>query len=360
MQGNGLAKNTNWTLILVSRLKRILTQAKTVIGITLDFVNLFRKDYSAAFRRIASEELAKFVGKGIDLKPITQYLDKRRNIAIFREKTVLEIENTDLTFLQKQIIFSLKKSGYWQGNIYNLFDENQANQLLLKCTESCQILQNKLKQYDYAQINAVTLTPAYISRNPNNWIIYQAGLNEQLLQLIHQYIGLPIGYHGEEIRLIRSNSDKIPDCSGPRSAHLDAEEGQKFSMIKALIYITDVTEENGPFTLYHGTDQKTLTGNKGTLILVDTSKYLHHGMPLRQGERAVLFWTYTSHRPRYPHRCVIWPHSNLAVRKMTANMSLTQQRIARWRECLPLSLCPVNYYPFPGHNFYLGDRNKMV
>ncbi|MDJ0737806.1 MAG: phytanoyl-CoA dioxygenase family protein [Nostocaceae cyanobacterium] len=320
---------------------------------------LLTKDYPAAFRRIAAEEPARFIGKEIDLIPVAEYLDQRRTRALLLEKALLEEEKKKLTDLQKNIILSIQQTGYWQGSIDDLFDEEQANQLISKYAAVYQPLQNKLREYHYDQKNTVTLDPAYISNNPNHWIIYQAGLNENLLQLAHQYIGLPVGYHGAEIRLSRANPNQ-PDDTGPRSPHFDAEEGQKYPMLKAVLYLTDVTEDNGPFTIYHGSEKKPLTGNKGTLILADTSKYLHHGMPLKNGERMAMFLTYTSHRPRYPHRCIIWPHSNLAVRKMTANMNPMQQRAARWRESLPISLCPVSYYPFPGHNFYLGDRNRTV
>ncbi len=323
-------------------------------------ISFFTKDYSAAFRRITAEEPARFVGKEIDFKPIAQYLDRRRSRAVLQEQRVITEEKLKLTTLQKNIITSITINGYWQGNIDDVLDENETNQLISRCTDLYQPLQNKLREYHYNQRSTVTLDPAYISGNPDNWIIYQGGLNEKLLQIAHQYIGLPVGYHGAEVRLSRANSDHTLDSSGPRSPHFDAEEGQKYPMLKAVLYLTDVTEDNGPFTIYDGNEKKLLTGKKGTLILADTSKYLHHGMPLNQGERMVNFWTYTSHRPRYPHRCIIWPHSNLAVRKMTVNMSPIQQRVARWRESLPISLCPVSYYPFPGHNFYLGDRNRTV
>ncbi|CDN12906.1 hypothetical protein RintRC_7508 [Richelia intracellularis] len=167
-----------------------------------------------------------------------------------------------------------------------------------------------------------------------------------------------MGYHGSEIRLSRANLHEI-DNSGPRTPHKDCEEGAIYPMVKAVLSLSDITEDNGPFTIVKNGKTQPLTGRKGTLIMADTSHNLHYGMPLKQREGMVLFWTYSSHRPRYPHRCIIWPHSNRAVRKMTKNMSALQRQAVRWREYFPFVLCPVRYYPFPDHNWFWGDRNFM-
>lgn len=320
--------------------------------------NLFLKDYPAALRRIFAQEPSKLIESEIKSPAISQYLDRRRKNAALIEQQILINESNKLNDIQLHIISSIRKHGYWQGNINNIFDYQEANNLISNCDSAYECLKQNLNQYDYQQINTVTLPPHYISQDSQNWIIYQAGLNEKLLQIAHQYIGLPVGYHGAEIRLSRANPDGL-DITGPKIPHQDCEEGQKYPLLKAILYLSKVTQKNGPFTIIKNTQIKSFVGFKGTLILSDTSQNLHHGMPLINGERMVLFWTYSSHRPRYPHRCVIWPHSNIAVRKMTKNMSLVQQQAARWREYLPFLLCPVRYYPFPGHNFFLGDRNIM-
>ncbi|MDJ0675426.1 MAG: hypothetical protein QNJ36_08625 [Calothrix sp. MO_167.B42] len=321
--------------------------------------NLFLKDYPAALRRIVAQEPSKLIESEIKLPQITKYLDKRRENAALIEQEILVNQRKKLTETQIHIISSIRKYGYWQGKINNIFDHQEANNLISRCDSAYEFLEQNLSQYDYHQSNTVTLPPHYISRDYQNWIIYQAGLNEKLLQIAHQYIGLPVGYHGAEIRLSRANPDGL-DITGPKTPHQDCEEGKKYPLLKAVLYLNNVTQRNGPFTIIKNSQIKPFVGFKGTLILSDTSQNLHHGMPLRDGKRMVLFWTYSSRRPRYPHRCVIWPHSNIAVRKMTKNMSLVQQQAARWREYLPFLLCPVRYYPFPGHNFFLGDRNIMI
>ncbi|MDJ0620033.1 MAG: hypothetical protein QNJ63_25380 [Calothrix sp. MO_192.B10] len=318
--------------------------------------NLFLKDYPAALRRIIAQEPARLIEREIQLPTIAQYLDKKRENAALIEQEKLVNEKQKLTKLQHNIISSIKQYGYWKGSINKIFDFQEANTLISLCESSYQFLKQDLNKYNFQQQNTVTLSPRLIYNNSRNWIIYQAGLNEKLLQIAHQYIGLPVGYHGAEIRLSRANPDKL-DMAGPKTPHKDCEEGQKYPLLKAVLYLSDVTEDNGPFTIIQKNQSKPFTGYKGTLILADTSQNLHHGMPLKHGERMILFWTYSSHRPRCPHRCIIWPHSHIAVRKMTRNMSLVQQQAARWREYLPFLLCPVRYYPFPGHNFFLGDRN---
>jgi hypothetical protein len=321
--------------------------------------NLYLKDYPAALRRIVAQSPAELIEQEINLPTITKYLDSRRDNARFTEKEAIALERKHLTELQCQVIASVSQYGYWQGTIDDIFDPQQANNLMSICDSYKHLLQKNLSQYHYNQHNTVTLSGNQISQNSYNWIVYQAGLNEKLLRIAHQYIGLPVGYHGAEIRLSRANPHRL-DITGPRTPHQDCEEGQIFPMLKAVLYLSDVTEDRGPFTMVQNAQHKPLTGCKGTLILADPSLNLHYGMPLKQGERMILFWTYSSHRPRYPHRCIIWPHSHIAVRKMTKNMNREQQQAARWREYLPFLLCPVRYYPFPGHNWLLGDRNFIV
>ncbi len=321
--------------------------------------NLSVKDYPAALRRIVAQEPSRLIEQEINLPKIAKYLDQRREYAQLIEQEILINEREQLTDLQNHIISSIRKYGYWQGNINHIFDYQEANNLISRCDSYYNFLQQDLSQYDYHQSNTVTLSPNHISQDSQNWIVYQSGLNEKLLQIAHQYIGLPVGYHGAEIRLSRANPYGL-DVTGPKTPHYDCEEGQKYPLLKAVLYLNDVTEDNGPFTIIQNNQSKPFTGLKGTLILADTSQQLHHGMPLKSGERIVLFWTFSSRRPRYPHRCITWPHSNITVRKMTKNMSVVQQQAARWREYFAFLLCPVRYYPFPGHNFFLGDRNIMV
>lgn len=316
-----------------------------------------RRHYRDAFKRLASEEGANLIERIINLRSVKTYLANQRQKAIIKEQTLLNQEI--LTDFQKEIISTITTQGYWQGNIHSLLPAEVVDQLSSRSQEVSQQLEQQLQKQSHSRCNTVALNPSEILNDINNWVIYQAGLNEQILKIAHHYIRLPIAYHGVEIRVSRAVPGRL-DWTGPRVPHYDAEEGQIYPMLKAVLYLSDVTENTGPFTLVKDGYPITLCGKKGTLILADTSLTLHHGMPLRHGKRSVLFWTYTSHRPHYPHRCIIWPHSHWAVRKMTRSLSPLQQQAARWREALLMALCPVKYHPLPGFNFMIGDRNSLV
>jgi hypothetical protein len=312
-----------------------------------------RRDYRGAFKRLASEEGANLIERIINLRSVKIYLANQRQKAIIKEKTLLNQQT--LTGFQQKIISTITSQGYWQGSIDSLLPAEAVDQLLCRGQQ----LSQQLEQQDHSHSNTVALNPSEILNDINNWVIYQAGLNEQLLKIAHHYIRLPVAYHGAEIRLSRAVPGRL-DWTGPRVPHYDAEEGQIYPMLKAVLYLSDVTENTGPFTLIKDGHPITLPGKPGTLILADTSLTLHHGMPLRHGKRSVLFWTYTSRRPHYPHRCIIWPHSHWAVRQMTSSLSANQQQVARWREAFLMVLCPVKYHPLPGLNLMIRDRNNLV
>lgn len=315
------------------------------------------KNYKNAFKRLISEEATNLFERIINLKLVKNYLLEIRQKAIARERLLLDQET--LTDLEQEIISNISMQGYWQGNISSLLPEAVANDLLDKSQEVSQQLFRQLQQQNHNLGSTLALDPARISADTNNWIIYQAGLDERILKIVHHYIGLPIAYHGPEIRLSRAIIGKL-DWTGPRVPHHDAEEGQSYPMVKAVLYLSDVTEDTGAFVVVKDGKNISLSGKQGTLILADTSLTLHHGMPLKHGKRLALFWTYTSRCPHYPHRCIIWPHSHLAVRKMTNSLSLVQRRVARWREALPMVLCPVKYHPLPCFNFLMRERNSLV
>src|SRR6185295_11795761 len=70
--------------------------------------------------------------------------------------------------------------------------------------------------------------------------IYLWGLNERLLSLVENYIGLPIRYHGVDVR--REICDGRPN--DVRQWHIDAEDHRMF---RVIIYLNDVAADGGPF-----------------------------------------------------------------------------------------------------------------
>ncbi|BBD57811.1 hypothetical protein NIES2109_05790 [Nostoc sp. HK-01] len=157
---------------------------------------------------------------------------------------------------------------------------------------------------------------------------YNWGSEKRLLNILEHYIGLPVAYHGVQIRKDFLNTSQFSTMLW----HRDSEDRR---IIKIIIYLNDVEAENGPFEyvpasftsiynpnfyrLYYkiyntGIDDKSLntivpksawkscTGPAGTVIIVDTQRLLHHGT-VRTQERSTLFFVYTANPPKRPGLC---------------------------------------------------------
>jgi hypothetical protein len=150
------------------------------------------------------------------------------------------------------------------------------------------------------------------------------GLENKLLDIAENYIGLPISYHGLYFRKDLANNVKLKS----RLWHIDTEDRCLF---KIIVYLNDVNESGGPFQyiskpltnllssslLYkHGYLQdKTVesiipqseciscTGAAGTVILVDTACIFHRGKVPENNDRFTLFYDYSSREPKYPYYC---------------------------------------------------------
>ena len=160
---------------------------------------------------------------------------------------------------------------------------------------------------------------------------YTWGGSKRLLNIIENYIGLPIIFHGVHLRKDFCNQDHF----GTLLWHKDSEDRR---MIKVIIYLRDVEEKHGPFQYiplsltclpnlnnYHLNrklrqsgylginDQqvakivsksawKSCIGSAGTVIIADTRAILHHGT-IRAEDRSALFFVYTANPPKRPELC---------------------------------------------------------
>ncbi|WP_017656138.1 phytanoyl-CoA dioxygenase family protein [Fortiea contorta] len=182
------------------------------------------------------------------------------------------------------------------------------------------------------EIFIVTDLPAFA-----NW-----GSEPRLTNIIHNYIGLPIAYHGVHLRKDFASVDQFATLLW----HRDVEDRR---VLKIIVYLNDVEEKHGPFEyvplshtaihqlshyrIHHkihnsgGIDDETLNqivpksawkscpGAAGTVILADTRRLLHHGT-LRTEERSTLFFVYTANPPKNPRLCThywddTYPRPNL-------------------------------------------------
>lgn len=154
------------------------------------------------------------------------------------------------------------------------------------------------------------------------------GGEQRLQNIIENYIGLPIAYHGVHLRKDFANKGQFDTLLW----HRDIEDRR---VLKIIVYLNDVQEKHGPFeyvplsltSMYHpsfyqikskiknsGINDETLnkiipksawkscTGAAGTVIFADTRRLLHHGT-LRTEERSTLFFVYTANPPKKPQLC---------------------------------------------------------
>jgi hypothetical protein len=158
------------------------------------------------------------------------------------------------------------------------------------------------------------------------------GNEQRLLNIVENYIGLPVAFQGVHLRKDFPNKNQF----GTLLWHKDSEDRR---IIKAIVYLSDVAPKHGPFEyvpkyltnlyninyyrIYHKLWQsgylgisddtldriipksawKSCPGTAGTVILVDTKSVLHHGT-LRSEERSALFFVYTGNPPRRPEDCM--------------------------------------------------------
>jgi hypothetical protein len=156
------------------------------------------------------------------------------------------------------------------------------------------------------------------------------GLESRLLNMMEAYIGLPVAYHGVNLRY-DVGVDK------PGSTQQWHRDGEDRRIGKLIVYLSDVGPDNGPFEYipksstpsyqsfghiyrkilasgYSGISDeemaravppsawKSCLGPAGTVVFVDTRSVFHRGKPPR-AERSALFYVYTSRQPIRPDIC---------------------------------------------------------
>ncbi len=183
--------------------------------------------------------------------------------------------------------------------------------------------------------------------------IYMWGLEPRLLDFIENYVGLPIRYHGADLR--REIADGRP--SEVRQWHVDAEDRRMF---KIILYLNDVRDGGGPFeyltraqTLrvierlrygsgFVGDDRlnevvpreqwiQCLAG-ADSAVMADTCRIFHRAQPARTSDRYSITFSWTS----------------IAAVKTYPTMSISDQAYSyimahtseRQRSCLPARSAP--------------------
>jgi hypothetical protein len=257
---------------------------------------------------------------------INKILDLRSG-AVYR--TALLKHARKLPFLEERdrsILDALKQEGIYVTTLQEL-DLPATPGLLNASSEllpSMGMASDSKPDQNWPEIYTVTDLPDFY-----NW-----GKEQRLLNIIENYIGLPVSYHGVHLRKDFPNEKQF----GTLLWHRDSEDR---NILKIIIYLSDVAEEHGPFeyiprsltsiyqlSYYHiqyklwrarrsyclgisnevldqiipRSDWKSCPGPAGTVIFVDTGVLFHHGT-LRTQERSAQFFVYTAKPPKRPELC---------------------------------------------------------
>ncbi|WP_017652725.1 hypothetical protein [Fortiea contorta] len=148
--------------------------------------------------------------------------------------------------------------------------------------------------------------------------IFLWGVEEKLLNVIENYIGLPILYHGVEFRREIANGEHLD----VRQWHIDVED---YRMLKIIVYLNDVSLNGGPFeyisknitvssrqalqyrsgfvsdermkAVVPTLNWQPCTGRSGTAVFTDTCNVFHRAKPPIDTDRFSITFSYTSTLP---------------------------------------------------------------
>ncbi|HEY1694850.1 MAG TPA: hypothetical protein VGG39_21915 [Polyangiaceae bacterium] len=210
---------------------------------------------------------------------------------------------------------------------------------------ACDVLAGELRAQPVNGQNAPRLPMGRLMEHPE---IYMWGLGKRLLDFVENYVGLPIRYHGGDLR--REIADgKLTDV---RQWHIDAEDRRMF---KIILYLNDVAPGGGPFQFLSRpvtiktagrlryssgfvTDGEMASAlprsewveclaRSHSAVMADTCKVFHRAQPPRTTDRySITFsWTSTTAVKSYP----TMPLSDEALAYIRANTD------DRQRACLP-------------------------
>jgi len=208
--------------------------------------------------------------------------------------------------------------------------------------------------------------PQNIAENKNEFVVHATpqqilehqeiflwGLEQRLINIVENYIGLPVAYHGAYFR--RDIANKVQLRS--RLWHIDPEDKK---VLKIVIYLNDVNDNNGPFEYIpkfftpklvsslkynHGYVQdktmeklispsefKSCTGMAGTVILAATGGIFHRGKVPISSDRYTVFFDYTSRKPIVHNHYGASFLSNEDLQLLSKNLSPEQRQCVFWKE----------------------------
>jgi hypothetical protein len=194
---------------------------------------------------------------------------------------------------------------------------------------------------------SVHATPQQLIEYPE---IFWWGLEQRLLNIVENYLGLPVAYNGVHFR--RDIANEVQQKS--RLWHINKEDRKT---LKIIVYLNDVDENGGPFqyitqpltsmvasSLKYNSGYiqdhvmqraisssywKSCTGTAGTVIFAGTASMFHRGKVPVTSDRFALFFDYTSRRVKQQFNSTFsLSKENLAL--LLNNLSEQQKSCVLW------------------------------
>ncbi|HAC66325.1 MAG TPA: hypothetical protein DCF68_23015 [Cyanothece sp. UBA12306] len=211
---------------------------------------------------------------------------------------------------------------------------------------------SSIRDYHRGFKHCIPINPTKIARDYPELFLW--GLDEKLLDIIENCIGLPVAYHGVIARKEIVDGQQI----GSRRWHKDGEDR---NIIRLTLYLNDVLDETaGPFEYiprsltpsYKAFEQnsdildehmskvvprekwKMCLGSKNTVVFGTVAKIFHHGkVPLQ--ERMAVSFHYTSRNPLNEERCREFSFEK-GIPLITAPLTMRQQEcLWKYQKLLP-------------------------
>ncbi|NJL64997.1 MAG: 2OG-Fe(II) oxygenase [Methylacidiphilales bacterium] len=246
---------------------------------------------------------------------------------------------------------------------FNLVETVRREGVVVTSLDALSIPSSK-KMFEVSQ-NLMPQIPRSIPGTKNEYVVHASpqqmmenseiflwGLEQRILNIAETYFGLPVAFHGAYFR--RDIANNIEEMS--RLWHIDIED---LRVLKVIIYLQDVNEENGPFEYIplslskeiakklkyrHGyiknqrmeqalsnSHYQSCTGKAGTVVLAATGSVFHRGKIPVSSDRFALFFDYTSRLPKlsFLNQYSMSPEN---LHLLSSKVSESQRQSLLWQE----------------------------
>jgi hypothetical protein len=222
-----------------------------------------------------------------------------------------------LNDFESRVVAGLQKYGTYITSL----EELAANKI--DSTELIQAAEQVMPTINFSKENNIYNFIARASEQDfiNHPIIPLWGLNESLIKIATNYIGLQVAYRGLLFR--KDIPNKVAEDT--RMWHVDGEDDK---IMKVIVYLNDITIDDGPYEYISKADKSkadigsrfsgrvadddmkslvpsskwvSCVGKKGTVVFTDPCSIYHRGrVPVSDVARYTLFYAYNSVLPSNP------------------------------------------------------------